>query len=96
MRTLEQMNREELRALNRMICDRLDFLNKQEAQDRMDNFNFGDLVSFENNGIDLFGRIKRFNKKTVSLVDQFGRSWTVWPGHLRRVEEASGLQQLSH
>lgn len=68
VRSIEQMSREELRVLNRIICDRLDFLSRQEAQNRMDNFNFGDLVSFENKGIELFGRIKRFNKKSVSLV----------------------------
>jgi hypothetical protein len=91
---LEKLSREELRVLNRLICDRLDFLNKQEAQERMHNFNFGDLVSFEDKGMELFGRIKRFNKRSVSLVDQFGRKWTVWPGSLRRVEEASGIQPV--
>lgn len=94
MRSIEQMSREELRALNRIICDRLDFLSRQEAQNSMDNFNFGDLVSFDNKGIELFGRIKRFNKKSVSLVDQYGHNWTVWPSHLRRVEESSGTQPL--
>lgn len=88
------MSREELRTLNRIICDRLDFLSRQEAQERMDNFNFGDLVSFENKGIELFGRINRFNKKSVSLIDQFGRGWTVWPGNLRRVEEDTSLPVL--
>lgn len=88
------MSSEELRILNRIICARLDFLSRQEAQNSMDNFNFGDLVSFDNKGIELFGRIKRFNKKSVSLIDQYGRSWTVWPSHLRRVEESSVTQPL--
>src|SRR5687767_1760349 len=86
MISLESMTKEELIELYDRIADRLRYLNQMEAQNKMSDFYFGDLVTFTTeDGRIIRGKIERFNQKSVSLKDERGLRWRVSPQFLKKV-----------
>lgn len=90
---IDQLTEQELRELNHRIVDRLRFLRDIKAQHSMMRFNKGSLVSFEHNGELLFGRLIKFNKKTVSLITEDNVQWNVAPQLLSLVKETRGVDE---
>lgn len=86
---LDGMSEAELADLNRRIVERLRFLQQMRAHAVMLEFSVGDRVCFEPGGEPpVIGVIVRYNKKTVSVLAEDGRRWTVSPQYLRRVTDA--------
>jgi hypothetical protein len=86
---IDKMSEAELSDLNRRIVERLRFLHQMRAHTTMLEFSVGDKVCFEPGGEPpVFGVITRYNKKTVSVISEDGRRWTVSPQYLRRVRDA--------
>lgn len=87
---IDKLSEAELADLNRRIVERLRFLHQMRAHASMLEFSVGDHISFEPGGEPtVFGIITRYNKKTVSVLSEDGRKWTVSPQYLRRVKDAS-------
>ena len=94
---IDQLNESELINLNRRIVERLRFLHQMRAHTRMLAFSIGDKVCFEpDNEPPVFGIITRYNKKTVSILTEDGRKWTVSPQLLRKITDISQSGQDNH
>jgi hypothetical protein len=87
---IDKLSESELVDLNRRIVERLRFLHQMRAHTTMLEFSIGDKVCFEPvNEPSVFGIITRYNKKTVSVLSEDGRKWTVSPQYLRKVKDLS-------
>ncbi|MGR8940681.1 MAG: hypothetical protein ACU83V_09985 [Gammaproteobacteria bacterium] len=87
---IDKLSESELVDLNRRIVERLRFLHQMRAHTTMLEFSLGDKVCFEpGNEPPVFGIITRYNKKTVSVLAEDGRKWTVSPQYLRKVKDMS-------
>jgi len=86
MKKIEEMCIHELVALQKNVVERIRYLIQMESQEKMQSFYFGDKVCFENNdGRTIFGKIEKFNKKSVSIIDEQGLDWRVSPQLLRKI-----------
>ncbi|SFE58509.1 hypothetical protein [Nitrosomonas sp. Nm166] len=78
---IDQLNESELINLNKRIVERLRFLHQLRAHTSM-------LVEPDNEP-PVFGIITRYNKKTVSILAEDGKKWTVSPQLLRKITDIS-------
>jgi hypothetical protein len=86
MISVESMTKKELIELYNQIGERIRYLQQMEAQDKMNNFYFGDLVSFsDKEGRVITATVKRFNQKSVSVECEHGTRWTVSPHLLKKI-----------
>jgi hypothetical protein len=86
MISIETMTKKELFELYNQIGERIRYLQQMEAQDKMNNFYFGDLVSFsDKEGRVITATVKRFNQKSVSVECEHGTRWTVSPHLLKKI-----------
>ena len=86
MISIESMTKQELIDLYHKVGDRIRYLQQMEAQDKMNNFYFGDVVMFTaRDGSVVRGKVKRFNQKSVSVECEHGTRWTVSPHLLKKV-----------
>lgn len=82
---IDQLNEEELIALNNRVVARLRMLRDMRAHLDMMSFRIGDRVSFQPSGSpQLNGLITRYNRKTVTVVTDQGAHWNVSPALLRK------------
>ncbi|MDP1549743.1 MAG: hypothetical protein Q8L97_06235 [Nitrosomonas sp.] len=90
---IDQLNESELIDLNRRIVERLRFLRQMRAHTSMLAFSIGDKVYFEpDNEPPVFGIITRYNKKTVSILTEDGRKWTVLSQLVRKITDTSQFE----
>lgn len=85
---ISKLSEKELRELNHKIVERLRFLQQSRAHKAMLDFNIGECVCFDADGLEVRGIISKFNKKTVTVVTPEGGRWNVSPGFLSRVSPA--------
>jgi hypothetical protein len=82
---IDRLSEPELIDLNRRIVERLRFLSQMRDHSAMLEFRIGDRVGFQTDRMQtIHGIITRYNKKTVSIIADDGRRWTVSPGLLHR------------
>jgi hypothetical protein len=92
---IDNLTEPELLDLNRRVVERLNFLHQMRAHQSMLSFSIGEKICFEpSNEPPLFGIITRYNKKTVSVITEDGRQWTISPNLLRKVKEAETSKQV--
>lgn len=72
---------EQLITLNHRVVERLKFLQKAQAHVDMMAFNLGAKVSFETDDGRRFGRLTKYNQKTVTVITDEGQQWRI-PPHL--------------
>jgi hypothetical protein len=72
---------DELIALNHRVVERLKFLEKAQAHVDMMAYNLGARVSFETVEGRRFGRLTKYNRKTVTVITEEGQQWRI-PPHL--------------
>jgi hypothetical protein len=88
---IDRLSEMELIDLNQRIVERLRFLNQMRAHSAMLEFRIGDRVAFQTDRLQTIqGIITRYNKKTVSVIADDGRRWTVSPGLLHPAPVAGG------
>lgn len=77
---LERLDIETLYNLNRLVCDRLDYLNASDISLRMAEFRVGQEVAFtDKRGVRQVGRVIKHNRKTIKVGVLDGRKWNVSP-----------------
>lgn len=87
---IDRLSEPELIDLNRRIVERLRFLSQLRAHRAMLEFRIGDRVAFQTDSSQtIHGIITRYNKKTVSVIADDGRRWTVPPGLLYPASSAA-------
>ena len=86
---IDHLTEAELINLNHRIVQRLRFLSQAHAHKAMLEFRIGDRVTFEpQDGTPVFGVLTRYNRKSVSVIADDGRRWTVSPRFLRLAESS--------
>lgn len=81
---IDTLTEAELVDLNHRVVERLRFLQSARDHATMLRFSIGDRVTFEPDlRGPIFGVITRYNKKSVSVLTDDGRRWTVAPGFLQ-------------
>ena len=85
----ECMTVDQLRALNKVVCTKINKEQRQKVQQQMVNFKVGENVSFKGKqGQHITGTIVSLNKKSVSLKNcsDGSHGWRVNPGHLKKIQ----------
>ena len=79
---IDKLSYDELIQLNRKIFERI----KQLDKNKMERFQFGDYVSFEDQqGNIVKGHVKTVNQKTITIICQNRHSWRVSPRFLTKI-----------
>ena len=76
---LHELTVHDLIYLNRIIVDRIKYLQKVNSLVEMEKFRIGETVSFNHNGRFITGKIIKFNQKTISVLADDDRQWNVSP-----------------
>ena len=82
---LNDLNLEELQALNRRIVERLRLMRNMRQAKEMVKFSIGDPVSFNHDGEVVFGIVRRLNRRSITVSTDTGMEWLVSPSHLSKV-----------
>lgn len=79
-------DKKELIELHNQIGERIRYLHQMEAQEKMNGFYYGDLVTFTTkDGAIVKATVKRFNQKSVSVECEHGSRWAVLPQFLKKI-----------
>lgn len=85
---IDKLTEPELVDLNHRVVERLRFLNQMRAHLEMLEFRIGDRVAFQSDRTQrVEGTLVRYNKKTVTVIADDGRRWSVSPGLLHSVSK---------
>ena len=83
---IDRLTEPELIDLNHRVVERLRFLTQMRAHWAMLEFKIGDRVAFQSDRTQTVeGTLVSYNKKTVTVIADDGRRWSVSPGFLRNV-----------
>jgi hypothetical protein len=86
---IDGLTRDELLVLNHRVIERIKFLEKAQAHVHMMAFNIGAQVSFESVEGRQFGRLVKYNQKTVNVDTEDGRRWRISPHLLTAVKDVT-------
>ena len=82
---LEELDEQGLRALHRMVVERLKLFEKMKQLKAISRFSTGDFVTFKHHDERIVGKIIRLNRKTVTVHTTDHHDWNVSPSLLARV-----------
>jgi hypothetical protein len=86
---IDHLTEGELVDLNHRIVERLRLMSQLRAHKAMLEFRIGDRVTFDLEGGErVFGVLRRYNKKSVTVITDDGRRWNVSPRFLRPAESS--------
>lgn len=82
---LTELSIEELISLNRIVIERIKYLQKTRFLGAMTKFKIGEMVCFySHDGNLISGKIIKFNIKTVTIITDDNHQWNVSPQFLMR------------
>jgi hypothetical protein len=84
---IDHLDLESLWALNDRVIERIKFQEHARAHLSMMAFNISGHVSFETATGRQFGRLVKYNQKTVNVDTEEGRRWRISPHLLSQVKE---------
>ena len=94
---IDSLTQAQLFDLNNRIVARLKFLQHMQAHASMLDFSLGERVAFQPPGHPLLHAvITKYNRKTVTVITDEGRQWTVAPDYLRKVLTPDAPQHTPH
>ncbi len=96
MTDIDHLDIESLYALNDRVIERIKFLEHARAHMSMMAFNIGARVSFETAEGRQFGRLIKYNRKTVNVDTEDGRRWRIAPHLLSEVKEVPPAVKYSN
>ena len=84
---IDKLTEQELIELNHKIVERIKFLQSMRVHSAMMEFVIGEKVSFSpSRSVTLYGKIAKYNKKTVTIFTDEGEKWNVPPSLMNKVE----------
>lgn len=84
---IDKLSEAELVDLNNRIVARLNLLAQMRIHSEMIQFSVGDRVTFTAEGSRVVsGILTRYNRKTVTMIADYGQRWNVSPGLLSRAQ----------
>ncbi len=96
MINIDGLSIDELIALNHRVIERIKFLEKAQAHVDMMAFNLGAKVSFEAADGRRFGRLAKYNRKTVTVITDEGQQWRIPPHLLSPVKDITPEKQANN
>lgn len=93
---IDYLDLESLYTLNDRVIERIKFLEHARAHFSMMAFNIGSRVSFETAEGRQFGRLVKYNRKTVNVDTEDGRRWRIQPHLLSEVKEVPQVKAPGH
>ena len=93
---IDHLDLESLYALNDRVIERIKFLEHARAHLSMMAFNIGAQVSFETAEGRQFGRLVKYNRKTVNVDTEDGRRWRISPHMLSELKDVLQVKAPSH
>jgi hypothetical protein len=94
---IDQLTEPELIDLNHRIVERLRLMQQVRAHRAMLAFHIGDRVSFATDSTQTVeGTLVRYNRKTVTVIADDGRRWSVSPGLLRNAAPSNTNGNAKH
>ncbi len=96
MINIDGLSIDELIALNHRVIERIKFLEKAQAHVDMMAFNLGEKVSFEAADGRRFGRLAKYNRKTVTVITDEGQQWRIPPHLLSPVKDITPEKQANN
>ncbi len=96
MMDIDLLTIEELITLNRRVVERLKFLQKARAHVDMMAFNLGAKVSFETDEGRRFGRLTKYNQKTVTVITDEGQQWRIPPHLMSAVKDITPKENTNN
>ncbi len=96
MMDIDLLTIEELITLNRRVVERLKFLQKARAHVDMMAFNLGTKVSFETDEGRRFGRLTKYNQKTVTVITDEGQQWRIPPHLMSAVKDITPKENTNN
>jgi hypothetical protein len=93
---IDHLDLESLYTLNDRVIERIKFLEHARAHLSMMAFNLGARVSFETAEGRQFGRLVKYNRKTVNIDTEDGRRWRIPPHMLSEVKDVAQVKAPSH
>jgi hypothetical protein len=84
---IDGLSYEELVQLNHRVVERLKMLEAMQAHVDMMAFNLGTRVSFDSQFGRQFGKVAKYNRKTVAVIGDDGRQWRISPSLLSPVKD---------
>jgi hypothetical protein len=80
---IDHLTEEQLLDLNIRVVERLKMLSHMKAHAQMLEFRIGQRVTFRTqDGVDQFGLITKYNRKSVTVLTESGHQWNISPGYL--------------
>jgi len=92
---IDHLDLESLYTLNERVIERIKFLEHARAHLSMMAFNLGARVSFETAEGRQFGRLVKYNRKTVNIDTEDGRRWRISPHLLSEVKDVAQVKTPS-
>lgn len=87
--TLNRMSLEQLREVNRLVCNQINHLHRQSEAKALTRFKVGDLIEFTSDKLHrkVQARVERINQKSLSCheTDGMRMQWRVSPNMCRLV-----------
>ncbi len=96
MINIDGLSIDELIALNHRVIERIKFMEKAQAHVDMMAFNLGAKVSFEAADGRRFGRLAKYNRKTVTVITDEGQQWRIPPHLLSPVKDITPEKQANN
>jgi hypothetical protein len=94
---IDHLTEPELIHLNEKIIQRLRMIRQVRAHVQMLGFQIGERVWFQTDGDQVVrGSVTRYNKKSVAVVTDDGRRWTISPGFLRKTTSVSPIRETAN
>ena len=81
---IKMLSEEELHSVNRKVVERLNLMRSARQLHAIAKHSVSDRIVFDYNGKDIVATIIRLNRKTVSVIDEYGSSWTISPAFIKK------------
>lgn len=83
--SLKGLRKEELLAINKVICALVANENKKDEAIKASTFNIGDNVYFIHKGDKIQGVIEKINRLSVKVKTNGHGTWSISPSYLRKI-----------
>ena len=94
---IDHLTEPELIDLNEKIIQRLRMIRQMRAHVQMMGYRIGERVWFQTDRAETVrGTVVRYNKKSVTVITEDGRRWTISPGFLRKATSDSPIREASN
>lgn len=79
-----KLTENELQQVNQKVIERLNLMHSARQLNLVASFSVNDKIVFDYHGQELHATILRLNRKTVSIIDEYGSHWSISPVFIKK------------